>query len=113
MSASVIPTAYLMLFVCIVTETLEQVFFKLSEQSPHRQFLYTSAGVLFYGLHMLAWFWVLTILPLGVALPLMGASYITVALASQLLFGEKIQRQRWMGIFLIIVGLCCVWKVVE
>jgi multidrug transporter EmrE-like cation transporter len=109
--SGVIPTTYWMLLVCILTETMEQISFKLSESAPQKGLFYTGLGIFFYILHMAAWFWVLAILPLGIALPLMGASYITVALASLLLFDEQIHPQRWAGMFLIMLGLCCVWKV--
>ncbi len=119
--SGVVPMAVLMLGLCIALETLEQIAFKASESAgggaqtdrlawhPH---VFTGLGIVCYILHMAAWFWVLAVLPLGIALPLMGASYVTVALASRLLFAEEIQPQRWVGIALIMAGLCCVWKVV-
>lgn len=103
---------YVGIVACILLETFEQIAFKISGESPKKNRIFTSAGIVCYVLHMAVWFWVLSVIPLGIALPLMGATYITVALVSRFLFKECIQPRRWAGIALILAGLCCVWKVV-
>ena len=63
------------------------------------------------GLHLLvliAWLWLLTILPLGVALPLRGASYLTIALAGRLVLSERVGRRYLLGVCMIVIGLAFV-----
>jgi len=50
----------------------------------------------------------LTLVPLGVAMPLMGASYVTTAFASRLLFKENVDGRRWLGIVVITAGLALI-----
>ena len=46
--------------------------------------------------------------PLGVLLPLMGANFVTVAIAGRVLFGEQITRRRAVGIALVAIGFVLV-----
>lgn len=98
------------LLICIIMETFEQVCFKFAAKQPEHAKRWYVSGILGYIFHMVVWFWVLSILPLGFALPLMGASYITVALASQIFLGETITRRRWKGIVLVVIGFALVWS---
>jgi len=54
------------------------------------------------------WFQLLDYVQLGVAQPLMGTSYALIALASRVVFKEKVDARRWAGIALIIAGLAVI-----
>jgi multidrug transporter EmrE-like cation transporter len=98
-----------LVLICILLETLEQIAFKASaEVKGLKSNLFVARGIACYCLHMTIWFWLLAHLPLGIALPLMGLSYATVALASRFLFQEHLCSRRWLGIGLIIIGFSLV-----
>jgi len=98
------------LITCIFMETFEQVCFKFAAKRPEQSRRWYAVGILGYIFHMVVWFWLLSVLPLGYALPLMGVTYITVALASRFLFGETISMRRWKGVALIVIGFALVWS---
>jgi len=92
----------------ILIETIEQLVFKSAAKfAVYRKYL-LALGVALHAVQLLAWFLVLTLLPLGIAAPLMGATYITVAIGSRLVFGEKLDRRRAIGIAAIVVGLALI-----
>lgn len=90
---------------CVVFETGQQVAFSLSGRFPSRKWQWLTVGVVCYLLELLFWFWVLKLLPLGIAVPLISANYITVSLVSHFLFQEKLNFQHWTGIVCIVAGL--------
>ncbi len=91
--------------ICIVFETLQQLSYSLAGKKTEKKFIFLGLGIFFYLIMLIAWYWLLTILPLGIATPLMGASYATVCLVSNIFFKEQIDFKHWGGIALIIVGL--------
>ncbi len=97
--------AILPFIICIICETLQQFSYSLAGKNPEKKFVFLGFGVFFYLIMLVSWYWLLTILPLGVATPLMGTSYATVCLASSIFFKEQIDFKHWGGIALIIVGL--------
>jgi len=102
--------AALAIAITISIETLEQLVFKTaSKLSAYRKYL-LALGVAFHICQLGAWFFVLTLLPLGIAAPLMGATYVTVAIGSRLVFGEKIDKRRAIGIAAIIIGLAIITR---
>jgi multidrug transporter EmrE-like cation transporter len=46
--------------------------------------------------------------PVSVAYPLLSLGYVVNAIAAQMLFGEAVTLQRWIGIGFIVLG---VWLV--
>jgi drug/metabolite transporter (DMT)-like permease len=46
--------------------------------------------------------------PLGMVVPLLASTNVTVALAGAWLFGERITPRRWAGVLLITVGVALV-----
>jgi len=99
--------AYLVVFMCILLETTEQTCYTLSGKT-RQTWQWLSAGIGIHVFAMICWFWLLTLLPLGIAVPLMGTSFAAVALVSKKLFHEKVDKRRWVGIFCIMAGLALV-----
>ena len=97
--------AILPFIICIALETLQQLSYSMSGRVPTKRIQFLAIGIVFYLTTLFAWLWLLTLLPLGVATPLMGTSYVTVALASKFLFKEQVDIVRWVGIVAIISGL--------
>jgi uncharacterized membrane protein len=42
--------------------------------------------------------------------PVTALSYVVGAYGGELLLGEKVTRQRWLGVLLVCVGVTMVWK---
>lgn len=97
--------AALSMLLNIVCETASQLAYKNAHRRGNRKILWTLIGASMYIPQTLALYFALTILPLSIGAPLMGASYMTVPLASKFLFGETISNRRWLGILLIVTGL--------
>ena len=70
----------------------------------------TAAGVACYGLSMVIWINVLTLLPLAVPYPLLSLSYVIVYLVATQVpaWGEAASDRRTAGILLIMLGVALV-----
>ena len=96
----------LVVAICVVLETFEQLTYRMA--SHRRGWGYCSYAAVAIILHVIGlgiWFLALKLAPLSVAMPLMGAAYVTVALASARLFNEQINARRWFGIALVVIGV--------
>ncbi len=100
--------AALPLMLCIGVETVQHLAFSLAGSQPHRHLAWMTLGI---GLHLVLlalWCWLLALIPLGVATPLTGMSYLTIALASQFLLGERVNHRGGIGVFSIAVGFALI-----
>ncbi len=104
-SIAIIPFA-----ICIFFETFQQICYKQAKKNPEKKVFFISLGITMYLILLLSWFYLLTMIPLGIATPLMGASYITVTIASKIIFKEQISLIHWIGIAAIISGLTLIYK---
>lgn len=95
---------------CIVLETTEQVLYRLAGRSDGRWHYWEliSPAVIVHFTRLALWYLLLKTLPLGVAVPLLGANYIMIALAGWLIFGEKVNARRWLGTALVVAGFVLV-----
>lgn len=104
-------------------EVLGQLCFKQGASSITRRFATQNAGE--YLLHVIGDFWIrigilaylvemlfavaaLSLAPLSVVFPLLSLSYCGVAIGSNLLLGEKLDRQTKAGIAFITLGAAMV-----
>ena len=101
-------TSLLLIAVCVLSETSAQLCYRMAGKHHDRYFKFVVPGVLIQFIEFAAWFLVLKSLRLGIALPLMGANYVTIALASRFLFGETVNARRWTGIAFILSGFILV-----
>jgi multidrug transporter EmrE-like cation transporter len=62
-------------------------------------------GLIFYGLDVSCWIMALSQLELSLAYPFGSLSYVGIMLGSWFFFKENINRMRWLGIGVIILGL--------
>jgi multidrug transporter EmrE-like cation transporter len=95
----------LIIAVCIVIETVEQLLFRMAGRHAKRYFFYAVPGAAAHITGLAIWLLALKLIPLGVAMPFMGAAYVTIALVSRALFGEVISKRRWLGIALVVAGV--------
>ena len=67
-------------------------------------------GISLMAFNTIIWIRVLSFVELSVAYPLYATSYIFAAMWSMLIFKEEIPLRRWIGIFVIILGVYVVSK---
>ena len=96
---------FIIVSACIVVITAEHVFFRLAARERRRYLTFVVPGIGLYGVELALWYLLLRETELGVALPLMGLQYAAVALAGKMLFGEKVDLRRWIGIAVIVIGV--------
>lgn len=65
-------------------------------------------GLLVYSLNFFVWMIVLSQLELSMAVPLTSLNYLLLPLLALIFLGEKISALRWLGVLLIIGGVCIV-----
>ena len=95
----------LVVTICVLLETAEQLAFRMAGRYKNRYIPYAALGVVTHLTGLAIWFLALKLVPLSVALPFMGAAYVTVAFASRALFKEEITKRRWLGIALVVIGV--------
>lgn len=91
------------------TETLEQAQYKLAARHPEARWRWWAGGIVCHVAGFVMWFYLLSKLPLGIALPLTGLCYVTTAIGSKVLLSEKIGPLRQLGMALILGGLVVLW----
>jgi multidrug transporter EmrE-like cation transporter len=100
--------AVVLFVLCVLIETVEQLLFRTAGRRPERYFACVIPAVVLHVTGLGCWLLLLKHIPLGVALPLMGVNYVSIALAGRYLFGEPVDARRWTGIALILSGFVLV-----
>ncbi|RZD15651.1 MAG: hypothetical protein EVJ46_08945 [Candidatus Acididesulfobacter guangdongensis] len=70
-------------------------------------FIFSALVILFFA--TLFYLLALSKLPLSIAYPLLSSGYIFVLLLSKFFLKEKVGIRRWLGVFVIITGICVVF----
>ena len=65
-------------------------------------------GLLLYGISSILWIIALSRAELSYIYPLLGISYVLIAIFSKLIFGEALTFTRIVGILLIVIGVSLV-----
>ncbi len=107
--------------ICILLVTTGQVCFRMGARHENNEetgalssFLEVLRrpvlwlGVAAFITHFCVWMLVLNKVNLGVAYPLMSLDYVMVTLCSAVFLGETVNRKRWVGVFLIVVGVALI-----
>lgn len=66
------------------------------------------AGLVLYSISAVFWLVVLSRVPLSVAYPFVGLSYLVVVALSRFLFHEHVPALRWLGVLVIAAGVALV-----
>lgn len=66
------------------------------------------AGLLLFGISALFWLVVLSRVPLSIAYPLVGVSYILVVLIAKVFLHERVPALRWMGVVVVALGIAII-----
>lgn len=65
-------------------------------------------GLFLFGISAIFWLVVLSRLPLSLAYPFVGVTYIIVVFWSRFVLGENVSGVRWLGVALIAIGIAIV-----
>jgi drug/metabolite transporter (DMT)-like permease len=65
-------------------------------------------GLMLFGISAVFWLVVLSRVNLSIAYPVVGFSYIVVVAMSRWVFGEEVPTLRWIGVFVIAIGIALV-----
>lgn len=105
------------LIIGVVLISIAQISLKLGSdpESVHLNYLETIAinfslmfivfGLCLYAFSSILWLYILKQLPLSLAYPTMGTSYILVVLASNYFFTEPLTFYKIIGVFFILSGV--------
>ncbi len=88
--------------ITLTADTWLSTFARLATTAP------ILAGIACYAVSVVAWILGLARVPVSVAYPMLSLGYVINAVAAQVLFGEAVTLQRWLGIGFIVLG---VWLV--
>jgi multidrug transporter EmrE-like cation transporter len=66
------------------------------------------AGLLLFGISSIFWIVVLSRVPLSVAYPFVGVSYILIVLLARFVLGENVPALRWIGVFVVAAGIAII-----
>jgi multidrug transporter EmrE-like cation transporter len=62
-------------------------------------------GLTLFGISSIFWLVVLSRVPLSVAYPFVGISYVLIVLMSRLVLNEAVPALRWVGVLVVALGL--------
>ena len=62
-------------------------------------------GMFLFGVSGMFWLVVLSRVPLSLAYPFVGLSYVAVVLLSRFILGEQVPALRWIGVLVVAAGL--------
>jgi multidrug transporter EmrE-like cation transporter len=66
------------------------------------------AGLLLFGISSIFWMVVLSRVPLSVAYPFVGVSYILIVLLSRYILHEHVPLLRWIGVLVVATGIAII-----
>lgn len=100
------PTHFGILLVLVATaiEGFAQVFLKKAAQVQAGKGAWRVLGFACFGLETLLYTWSLRYLAVSIAFPLGSLSFVAVTFLSQCLLRERVDRLRWIGVVLILLG---------
>ena len=67
-------------------------------------------GFILYGVSALLWVLVLSREKLSFVYPLVAASYVITVILSKIILKEEVPNLRWLGLFIIIIGILTIAK---
>ena len=102
------PPGIVLVLLCSVIEGVAQVCLKRSALAALGKSAWIALGLAFFAAEALLYTAALQTLEVSVAYPLGALSFISVALFSHWLLKESIDRRRWLGLTLILVGCAIV-----
>ena len=113
----------LFILLCVFLTSIAQIFLKFGMNKINMgnvfNLLYVikSPYIIFggtlYVTSFFIWLYVLSQVKVSYAVPFMSLSYLTVAILAFFLLSERISYTAWIGICLVVVGLCLIGISIE
>jgi drug/metabolite transporter (DMT)-like permease len=110
---------YLQLFISVTLTAASQIFLKIGVDTQFVSPWYSASNLFAFWIwlgilaiigSLFSWLFALKSVPLIIASNLAATNHIMVAIGSWLFLGEAISSQRWIGIFLVALGVIFVAK---
>jgi drug/metabolite transporter (DMT)-like permease len=110
---------YLQLFISVALTAVSQIFLKIGVNTQLVSPWYSATNLFAFWIwlgivaiigSLFSWLFALKSVPLIIAFNLAATTHIMVAIGSWLFLGEAISSQRWIGIFLVALGVFFVAK---
>jgi drug/metabolite transporter (DMT)-like permease len=110
---------YLQLFISVVLTAVSQIFLKIGVDTQFVSPWYSASNLFAFWIwlgilaiigSLFSWLFALKSVPLIIAFNLAATNHIMVAIGSWLFLGETISSQRWIGVFLVALGVIFVAK---
>ncbi|MDU6433244.1 MAG: 4-amino-4-deoxy-L-arabinose-phosphoundecaprenol flippase subunit ArnE [Pantoea sp.] len=79
-----------------------------TRQGKKRLLMWIVLSLLLLGVAMLVWLWVLRLVPVSVAYPMLSINFVLVALAARLIWRESYTLQQWIGTLAIVAGVALI-----
>jgi drug/metabolite transporter (DMT)-like permease len=98
----------LLVLLCTLLEGIGQVFLKKSVLRVARWYLWIAFGVIILALETIIYTQALQFLAVGAAYAITSLNLIFITFMSRLLLREKVTHTRWIGVFLIFIGVALV-----
>jgi drug/metabolite transporter (DMT)-like permease len=99
---------FLLIIFLDVLDTAAQLLMK--KGIGHLDNIYFWMGLFIYISTFFLWMRILSKVDLSIALPIASVGYMLIPIASVVFLNEQVSLVRWMGIFLIVVGVYFVSK---
>jgi drug/metabolite transporter (DMT)-like permease len=94
----------ILVLVATAIEGFAQVFLKKAAQVQAGKGPWRVLGFACFGLETVVYTWALRYLAVSIAFPLGSLSFVAVTFLSQCLLREHVDRTRWVGVVLILLG---------
>jgi len=110
---------YLQLFISVTLTAASQIFLKIGVDTQFLSPWYSASNLFAFWIwlgilaiigSLFSWLFALKSVPLIIAFNLAATNHIMVAIGSWLFLGETISSQRWIGVFLVALGVIFVAK---
>ena len=109
-------TRLLLGFACVFGISVGQIFFKLASMTIEPIYNFKSLGNLFFNKYLLIslfiymittilWIWLLRLVPLKQAYPLIALAFLIVPILARLFLNEKLELKSIIGGIIIFIGV--------
>lgn len=79
-----------------------------ARQGKKHLLMWIALSLLLLGVAMLVWLWVLRLVPVSVAYPMLSINFVLVAVAARLIWQESYTLQQWIGTLAIVAGVALI-----
>jgi drug/metabolite transporter (DMT)-like permease len=112
---------FLLLTMIVIITSLAQISLKYGAQSlveeGFNQFILSAlrniwivSGLGMYAIGMVFWLQTIRVVPLNIAIPISGLSFILIPFFSNLFLGEEVSKSNFIGSGFIIIGIYLSYK---